>query len=104
MDNDRSVPRARLPLLHLPNEINESRARGRHWLLRPVRVLELLHIEGGAVTRVDHLELPEGVVGVVGGLVEDDLQFAILLGSSHWPVTVALDLGSCREKSQQVAK
>ena len=65
VDNDGFVPRIPLPFLDLTNEIDETGARRRHRLLGPVRVLELLHVERGAVMSVNQLELPQNIVSEV---------------------------------------
>ena len=92
MDNDGPVSRVSLPLLNLSDEVDEARACPGHRVLQPVCVLELLHIERGAVLGVHQLELPQDIVGELGGGTQDDLQFAVLLCPSLWPVAMTLGL------------
>ena len=92
MDNDGPISRAPLPLLDLADEVDESGAGGRHGVLRPVCVLELLHVERGAVVGVHQLELPQSIVGEVGGFAGDDLQFVVLLRPRLRPVAVTFVL------------
>ena len=92
MDNDGFVPRIPLPFLDLTNEIDETGARRRHRLLGPVRVLELLHVERGAVMSVDQLELPQNIVSEVCGFAGDDLQLPVRLCSGLGPVAMTFGL------------
>jgi len=88
----RSVSRAPLPLLDLSNQVNEPRASVRHPVLWPIRVLELFHWQRRPILHVHQFELPQGVVRVFRGVVEDHLQLPILISTTQGPVAVALDL------------
>ena len=94
----RSVSRAPLPLLDLSNQVNEPRASVRHPVLWPVCVLELFHWQRRPILHVHQFELPQGVVRVFGGVVEDHLQLSILISTTQGPVAVALDLFRKRQR------
>ena len=112
MDDDGFVVAAPLPPLNLTNQIDESRPSLGDRVLRPVRVLVMLHESRRLVSRVHNVELPiiqplhhsyiatptvnsivpESIVGVWSGPNEYDLQVVILACPAAGPVHVTLHL------------
>ena len=112
MDYDGFVVAAPLPPLDLTNQIDESRPSLGDRVLRPVRVLEMLHESRGLVSLVhkvelpnttitssihsythrEHSILPESIVRVWSGPNEYDLQVVVLACPTVGPVHVTLHL------------